>query len=303
MKNLILKLLFAGCLMAFVPMTFAQDAEAKILKLENPAQSLGIHIGDVLTRHVDLELKQPYQISKNAFPIKGLSRNGVELRDVTVDSEQHGDHVIYKIALSYQVFGHTPNPSVMSLPVEEFVMTGGPLGLSIKLPAWHFWFSPLVAGSLEVAKENLQPQQQTTLIDVRGHQLRLAGFMAMMVIAVVLLVYMNADGKWLPLMGGAFANAHRKLKQLSKNQASGKQALVCMHEAFNQVHGHNLFARDVDGFLAANPGFIQLKDEIVRFFDHSNQWLFEANTGNDATLLSELVTLSRQLRDCERGLK
>lgn len=302
MKNLILKFLYSGWLLAVANISCAQDWDARTLRLINPSQSIDIHLGDVLTRHLELEVKQPYQISKNAFPVKGVSRNGIELRDISVASEQHDDITVYKIDFYYQVFAHTPNPSVMSLPAEELVITGSSNETSIKLPAWQFWFSPLGSVSIDQAKENMQPQQKATLVEFSRHQTGLAIFTAIAAISLFILVYINADTNWLPFMGGAFAIAHRQLRKYSETSGDGKPALVALHQAFNQTYGQNLFVQDIDAFFKAHPRFTKLRNEIIHFFDHSNQRLFAKGEHQDSQLIKQVVLLSRKLRDCERGV-
>src|SRR5690349_19031711 len=94
----------------------AQEADARILTIANPTQSNGIRIGDVLKRSIMLEVEQPYQISKNSYPVKGTSRNGVELVDLKVESSGSGHATRYRLDLSYQVFAHAKTPMVMQLP-------------------------------------------------------------------------------------------------------------------------------------------------------------------------------------------
>ena len=107
----------------------------------------------------------------------------------------------------------------------------------------------------------------------------------------------------LPFMNGAFAQAHRKIKKLNKNKANEQKALLYMHQAFNKIHGANLFANDVGDFVLINPAYASLKTEITHFFERSNAALFSDQNENGEQLINELITLSKALRDCERGVK
>lgn len=312
MKNLIIKFVLLGSLFGsvmFVALgSMAQEAEAtvlsdaKLLSVINPSQSNGIQVGDVLHRKVVIAVNAPYQITKNALPMKGERRNGVELEEITVNLSQHNQRNSYTIALRYQVFASAFKPVVMQLPEEEFAFTGGAKAPSIKVPAWNFWFSPLVADGLTNAKENLQPQYKATLIDVNGHKTRLLVLFGLFVVGLLGLIYINADQRWLPFMNGAFANAHRNLKKLAKSQADEKKALVYMHQAFNKIHGENLFASEVEQFLVRHPEFAKLKTEINAFFARSNASLFGSPQQSNAPLVNSLILLSKSLRDCERGV-
>ena len=302
MKNLIIKFILFGSLMLVVPSVIAQELDAKILRVINPSQSIGVNIGDVLHRKIDLEVKSPYQIAKNTLPVKGSSKNGVELVDVKVDSSKGGNKTIYKLNLSYQIFGYAAVPGVMQLPAEKLAITGGSQALSVNIPAWGFWFSPLVNSTIGRAKESMQPQQQPPLVDIASHQVRLTLYIGLLAIGLLGILYINADRRWLPFMGGYFAQAYRKLKRLSKTKNEEKTALFLMHQAFNKLYGANLFAQDVDQFLASHPNFSRLKSDIEAFFNKSNQSLFADQNHDGATFMNDLIALSRRLRDCERGV-
>ena len=123
------------------------------------------------------------------------------------------------------------------------------------------------------------------------------------VVGAIGLVYINADKQWLPFMNGAFAQAHRKIKNLNKNKANEQKALLYMHQAFNRIYGANLFANDVNEFVLANPAYASFKTEIIHFFERSNAALFSAQNENGEQLINELINLSKALRNCERGVK
>jgi mxaA protein len=302
MKNKIYSLLLASCLAVLAICGHAQGPGARVLSITNPAQSMGVHIGDVLNRRIEMEVTQPYQISKAAYPVKGTNQDGIELVDFKSHASKHGEKTHYSLELSYQVFANTRLPSVMQLPMEKLALTGGSQALTIAIPAWRFWFSPLVDGDLQHAAINLQPQQQPDLVDIRKYQALLVGSLAMLLLALLAVVYVNADRRWLPFMGGAFAQAHRRIKRLSANQAEARKALLYLHQAFNQSYGRNLFADNIDAFLQAHPGFARMKAEITDFFERSNKSLFTASTYDPAALIRDLALLSKGLRDCERKL-
>lgn len=303
MKNLMIKLfILTGLSLLNTNLQAQEESPISLLKISNPSQSIGIHIGDVLHRQVELVATQPYQLSPNSLPTKGSNNNGIELAEIKVSNSKSSDKTVYKIDLTYQVFAHSAAPTVMQLPAESFAFSGGSAALSINLPVWRFWFAPLVAGTIDIAKQNLQPQQKPTLVDVSQYQIRFALFVACLLIAAVGLVYMNADRRWLPYMGGAFSQAYRQLKRAAKTPANPKNALLHLHEAFNKVYGASLFATDIDRFIAKHPQYGNLKKDIESFFDSSNKSLFTEQKNDQAAYLQQLLIFSKQLRDCERGV-
>lgn len=275
-----------------------QEAEVRTLKVVNPPQATGIHIGDVLDRELEVRVSAPYQISQQALPLKGLVRDGIELADIQIDPL--ADHAGYRIKLRYRVFASAHLPTLMALPAESFALTGGEKALSVKLPAWPFWFSPLVPADIQDTREHLIPQFKPSLVEVAPHQLRLAVLSVLLAIGLLGLLYINAHSNWLPFMNGAFAQAHHRLKKLPRKQASVKAALAQMHQAFNRVHGGTLFEGEIAGFLEKHPQFRRLAADIEQFFRRSNQALFGEAIPDSAQFIGELTTLSKRLRDCER---
>lgn len=71
-----------------------------------------------------------------------------------------------------------------------------------------------------------------------------------------------------------FCASASKNQKLNKDKTSEQKALLYMHQAFNKIHGANLFASDVDVFILANPAYASMKTEIIHFFERSNAALF-----------------------------
>lgn len=312
MIKLISKLGITALLAGLLPASFVLHAaeatsSASIVSLTNPAQTFGVQIGDQLSRKVVLEVPAPLKIAETAFPKKGTKNNGVELVDTGVVTEQQKALTRYTVNLTYQTFSNPAKPKVMSLPAEKFSLIGGAKTEALEIPAWSFWHSPIVAGDITTAEKNIQPEAMPPLVDVSAHKTRLAVFAGVLAASLLALLYLNADGNWLPFMGGAFARAHRQLKRLAKSKGAKtrveeKQALVYIHQAFNQHFGANMFGRDIDPFVAKHSSFRKMKAEIVGFFDQSNQALYAVEPRNSQKTIMDLVHLSKQLRDCERGV-
>ena len=308
------RLLFVTSMLLITTFNWAASADDVVekpvaqpsLTVVNPPSTNGVHLGDVLSRTVTVEVPAAYKLADNALPKKGSKHDGIELVDVVVKTEAHADQVQYTLQLSYQVFAVSTTPTVMHLPLEKLNFTGA-AATTVEVPAWGFWFSPLVAGGTVTAKKNILPEVKTPLIDSSADQQRLGLFLTMAIASLVALLYMNADGHWLPFMGGAFARAHRQLKRLAKSSrpktaAEEKKALVYLHQAFNQHYGANIFARDVEEFVRLRPSFKGMQREITQFFEASNQSLYDVTARDSRQVIAQLVQLSKQLRDCERGV-
>lgn len=298
-------LLVALCLTLNISVTHA--TEANIVSMINPSVAYGVNIGDKLNRKVIIKVETPYQIETSAFPKKGTKTNGVELVAINIETDKQKTSTRYTVILSYQNFTNANTPTIMQLPAEVLALSGGEKAMTVDIPAWNYWFSPMVVGNVTIAEKNMQPQFHPPLVDISTTQTRLAVFVGLLLTGVLGLLYINADGNWLPFMGGAFARAHRQLKRLSKNSgaktpADEKKALVYVHQAINKLYGANMFARDIDHFMFLRPSFKKMRTEIEQFFDDSNRSLYAIDTKDSAKVISNLVVLSKQLRDCERGV-
>lgn len=279
---------------------------AKILSITNPTQTYGVQIGDRLIRKVVLEVPAPLKVSESALPKKGSKHNGAELVEVNVINDQQKESTRYTVNLSYQIFTNPSKPTVMYLPAEKFSLTGGAKAEVLEVPAWGFWLSPIVTGGIDTAQKNIQPESAPPLVDIGAHKTRLTLFASLLAASLLALLYMNADGNWLPFMGGAFARAHRQLKRLAKSSGAKttkeeKQALVYIHQAFNQHFGANMFARDIEQFMSKRSGFKKMQTEIADFFEESNRSLYAIKPRDSQKVILDLVQLSKQLRHCERG--
>ena len=290
-------MLFCMCLLHGAA---AHAAEPALVALENPRAATGINIGDVLERKLVIEANLPYELPKTALPLKGERINGMELVGVALQGPQKsGDSQRYTLTLRYQVFAASSKPVVMRLPEVTLPLAGGETPAEINVPAWHFWYAPLAAGNIHTARSNAQPPRKPALLDTNPQQLALA--LAALLVGIAGLIYMNADRRWLPWMGGSFAQAYRKLRRIPSAQAGAHaQALGYLHQAFNRTYGQTLFRSQLGEFLAQQPQYQPLAGEIDHFFQRSEALLFTQEHADGAALAGELQQFCRRLRDCER---
>lgn len=287
--------------------TSKRKTVVKQLAISNPVANYGVKVGDQLIRHISFSAPAPYTLTKKSLPKKSSQFKGLELVKVTIEEDVKDETTRYQIDLVYQVFVNPGVPSAMQLPKLTIALSGGEAPPIVKVPSWSFWFAPLVVGSNDNAAQALQADIKPPLLDAKSHKNRFIALLTLAGLSLLALLYMNADGRWLPFMGGAFARAHRQLKKLSKSvqpktQKEEKQALVAIHQAFNNHYGANIFARDIEHFVTIRPGFAKMKVEINEFFDYSNKSLYATKPRDSAQIIQNLVQLSKALRDCERGV-
>jgi mxaA protein len=299
-------------LVAFINIVQAAESAAtkttiKQLEIINPAENYGVKVGDKLMRHISFSVPAPYTLEKKSLPKKNSEFKGLELVNVTIADNVKDDVTHYQIDLLYQVFVNPGVPTSMQLPKLAIALSGSEASPIVTVPSWSFWFAPLVVGNNGNAAQALQADIKPPLLDANIHKSRLIVYLTLAVLSLLGLLYMNADSRWLPFMGGAFARAHRQLKKLSrssqhKTQKEEKQALVFIHQAFNHHYGANIFARDIEHFVTVRPGFAKMKAQIIEFFDYSNRSLYATKPRDSAQIIQNLVQLSKALRNCERGV-
>lgn len=300
---MLIALLLATAWLNCTAATAAEPAtpEIRLLRLDNPTRSTGLQIGDHLERKLQVEIAQPYQLATSALPLKGANHGGIELADIRMDKETTGRSTVYTLSLRYQVFSASTKPAILQLPAQKLALNGGPKALAVYIPAWRFWFSPLAAGDIKLAKASLQPQAPPSTIDLSNHYLWLATAVACLIAGLAGLVYVHADRRWLPFMGGAFARAYRQIRRLPRTQQHEAKALLQLHQAFDQINGTSLFAAGIDDFIARHPQFAGARDDITAFYMRSGQRLFSGQPAG-TRFFDELLALARRLRHCERGL-
>jgi mxaA protein len=306
-----MKQIFLGWLIACVcpGLVYAETAAAQVqelaqkqvqvLSVQNPASYAGIQIGDVLQRIMRLSVAAGEQLNDSKLPLKGLQRNGVELRQLKVDSHKQGDKQVYTLVFDYQVFASSGKPLQLQLPAEQLTFNSG---ATAELPSWRFWLMAQLPDQLQKAKQSVIAQYPPALLDTQTPQRGLAVSLLLAVLGGLVLLYRNADWNLLPVGQSHFSRAYRKLKKLPANEQGQKQAALLVQDALNQRFGQQMLAKHVPEFLSQQLGFKPLEQELHAFFAQANAVLYSGQTSDAAAYLQQCKTFTRQLRDCERGV-
>ncbi|MBF4987439.1 hypothetical protein [Methylophilus sp. 14] len=278
--------------------TPAQSLPAvKVVSVHNPAQYAGIQIGDVLQRSITLSVSAQEQLNDSSLPLKGLQRNGIELRQWQVSSASQADKKIYTLVFDYQVFASSGKPIQLQLPVERIRFNSG---AAAELPAWRFWLMAQLPDRLQPAKPTVIAQYHASMLETDSTQRWLVLSLLLAVIGSLVLLYRNADWTWLPMMNGHFAKAYHRLKRLPATAEGQKQAALIVQHAFNQHYGQQMLSSQVGAFVQQQPVFQSLETQIQAFFVQANAVLYGGQLPAAAEYLQQCKTLTRQLRDCER---
>lgn len=289
----------AACMYSGLAVAETQPATVQVVSLHNPALYAGIQIGDVLQRSVKLAVAADDQLVENSLPLKGVQRNGIELRQIHVDHQSQDGKKVYTVAFDYQIFASSGEPVQLQLPVEKITFNSG---ASYELPSWRFWLMAQLPDRLQRVKSSVIPQYRPALLETQTLQHMFSLSLLLAVIGSLVLLYRNADWTWLPMMNGHFAHAYRKLKKLPANAEGQKQAALIVQHALNQRFGQQMLSQHVTEFVTQQAAFKPLEQEIRQFFVQANAVLYAEQSVSAAEYLQQCKALTRQLRDCERGM-
>lgn len=277
----------------------AQTAAAQLISVQNPTSYAGIQIGDVLTRKMKLAVAASDELDNSNLPLKGLQRNGVELRQLQIDSQAEGGRKVYTLVFDYQVFASSGKPVQLQLPAEHLAFKSG---ARVELPSWRFWLVAQLPDQLRQAKQSVIPQYRPAQLNTETPLRGLVLSLLLALIGALVLLYRNADWTLLPLVKGHFARAYRKLKKLPATAEGNKQAALIVQHALNQRFGQQMLEKHIPEFVAQQPGFKPLEQEIHAFFARSNAVLYSGQVTDAAGYLQQCKVFTRQLRDSERGI-
>ena len=305
----LMKTIITSMLVLFASTSIA--AERYELRIQNPKKQIGYVVGDTFTRTLMLDVKAPYKLSPASIPAKGLSSKGIELSAVKVSEKQSSKATHYQIQLNYQIFTSSATVKKLEIAKHPLKITYAGKFIIVKVPAWPFRVSPLAVNGEVYIEHDMSPYRGPMLVESGKAKLLLGAFFSMVIVALIGLIYINADLAWFPGMGGPFAMSYRELAGLThlnesvspNDSALIQQAATSVHRAFNKTYGENVFATNIDEFLERHPKFASIKQEIHDFFSASHHVLFAVSSGSkNTTSIAMLIKFCEQCRHCERSV-
>lgn len=325
--------LWAASLSAQAASDEAQVAEIPpdqiVVTTREPARDVGYTVGDILERTITVEVKKPYKLEPTSLPIVGYERRyrgqviGIILHSIRTEREEQADKTRYTLHLAYQVFTNNVVAKAAFLPAEILRFSKAasspaeankqvtPEVRQYRVPEWGFRISPLaVYGSVKL-EDDMSPMLPPPALSDAAERQHIRIFSVVLVLALLLLAYIHANSRWLPVLNRPFARALRKIKTLPETEDGLREAISLLHQALNNTAGQAIFHPTITQFLLQKPGFSHVSAEISQFFTLSNQVFFDPTTQTERTTSSTAITESLQwlrdfcthCRDCERGLR
>lgn len=286
------------------PPAHSAEADTPLTAQTEEPRAYGYQVGDVMTRHITVSSPSGLRLDEASLPIVGRLGQAFELRQVswqTLRADQH--HLV----LVYQVFLAPQAVRTLELPPVSLRFVGTPRAQDLRIDAWPVTVAPLVP--VEVSPRRglgaLQPDAEAPLINTTPARLRLwicAGLAALM---LVYLAHVYLGLPWLARHRRPFESAWRALHAPAKGSPAehSRAALQALHQALNRSAGAVLFEPGISAYLAAQPRFAGLHDELQQFFVLSRREFFGAagETADPQATQQWLLAFCRRCRDAERG--
>lgn len=284
------------------PVLFAQAISD--IQIVTP-RDFGYTIGDKIRHEMHLSLAGSYRLDTTSLPTTGRLNRWLEVSRAEAQVEHRNKQLTYHIVVDYQIFNAPRQLTSITIPQLEFVTRGVANSIPVFFPEWTFTIGPVTPADAGEAI-NLQPDREPQPIPVISRRVRL---MIATLLLAGLLMYSVYRQFLLPRLqrdrypfSKALADL-RKLQRLDADPENYRLGLQAFHEAMNATAGWVVFAANLQDFLAANGKFTSLKAELAALYARSQEIFFNnAEVGESATSMQELVDLCRQCRRLERSV-
>ncbi len=312
-------LALAGCAS---PSLAANETAQLTAKTDEP-RAYGYQVGDLITRDTTVWVPQGLQLDTASLPTAGRVGHTFELRRVrwqplasTVFTNR--PQTPHQLLLQYQVFLSPRAVRTLELPPITLRFTGTPRAQDLRIDAWPVTVAPLVPAevSARTGLGEMQPDAAPPLLHTQPATTRLTVYASAAALLLAWLAHIYGVMPWLARRQRPFEQAWRALKTMPADNTPQAQraALQTLHQALNRSAGSVLFEHSVDGFVSAQPRYAPLRDDLLRFFQHSRRNFFGPQTAaaaaspaghgadpDPAALTAFVSALCRRCRDAERG--
>jgi mxaA protein len=288
---------------AAVVATAAAGQEVPRLQLSEP-RAFGYQVGDLVARRVSVALPAGWQLDAQSLPQPGARGQAFELRRVEAGATSRGRGKQLEIELEYQIFLSPPAVRTLEIPAFKLVLKGPTRSADLLVEAWPVTVAPLVP--VEVSPRRglgeLRPDQEPPLVATAALATRLRVDAALAALLIGALVCARLGAFWRAARDRPFAQAWRQLRRLGEGASDAQWLEACrqVHAALNRSAGEVVFESGLARFVAAQPRFGAVQDELATFLKRSHNAFF-GGVARRSGDVQWLVGTCRRLRDAERG--
>ena len=282
----------------------AHAAEAPLAAHETEPRAYGYFVGDVVTRHIDIDAAAPLSLDEESLPSAARQGQALELRELHWQRSASGTGSRYALTLQYQVFLAPRELRTLEMPPLKLRFNGLPRAQELRIEAWPVTVAPLVP--LEASPRHglgeMRPDVPPPTIATGAARWRLFAYAGVAALLLAYLAQVYLALPWWSRRRRPFALAWARVRALSP-QCSPEQlraAMQGLHRALNDTAGRVVFDHGLEAFVAGQPRFAPLKDELRAFFGASQHLFFGGGREADVDATT-IVALCRRCRDIERG--
>jgi len=267
----------------------------------NEPRAFGYTVGDVVTRRIALQVPSGLRLDEASLPRAGSRGRALELQHVALRKSLTG--VPEELQLDYQVFLAPRELRVLEMPALVLRFDGSPREQQLRIDAWPLTVGPLtpVDPSPREGLGELRPDLAPPMLDTAAVRTRLAAEAVVIVLLLAYLAQVYLVLPWSARRRRPFGRAWTVLQALpdAPDAAQRRAAYQQLHAALNALAGEVLFEPGLARFVARQPRFAPLQNELAGFFAQSRAEFF--GSGPQAGDMRWLVALCRRCRDLERG--
>ena len=267
------------------------------------SRDFGIVMGDTFQEDIRVELEPGFILETALLPLPDSAVNDfLEVRSTNWERTDAGNHTVYRVSLTYQVFKGVREAETLTIPPVPLHFKRGTEVIDTTAPARQLTLMPLIPAGTPDEKVTLRDSlPPLPLSDSRRP--------ALLAIGLLVLAALSLGAAWLsnrPQQAAPFrsaAKALRKLRRQPEDTETMQTALKRVHEAFNQAAGHTLFRNGLAEFMSRHPEFAGAREEVEQFFAYSERLFFAPR---DTALagdypLSRVEALCRTMAGAEKG--
>lgn len=301
-----IKKIFRFCVvigLIVAPNALQADAPSAIKHLSLSApRPYGYVIGELVTQTISVDVQYDYKLRVDFLPNPGPLSDWLELKNIAISEQTEGAINRYRIAVTYQLFKATKKSVDETIAGLRLRFSNGRHEVKATAPDWRFSYSPLIPADIQDAEVQIRPEFKPKPIPLDGP----IGTLALLLTGVsVLSIYLAWQHGFLPFSAkryGPFGNACRELKRLRKmprDMATYQTGLRIVHRAINESAGNTVFGERIDQLYRVNPAFVELREQLERFFKISQDVFFANAMSNKTHSLQWLENLCKQHRAIE----
>ncbi len=275
----------------------ASEPASLALRIDDP-RPFGYAVGDLVIRHVTLELESGAALDREALPKPGRVNSSLELRSANLRQHRGFGLRVFELDLIYQIMKAPQQVETLNLP-EVGIKLAGEAKPTQSVPAWPITVAPLTPEYVLASHglEEMRPSTAAPHVRTGPTRARMWLYGAALLGLLLAWLYRKYGVSWIARYRGPFARAYR-----AAGRADSLPELArLLHQAFNQTAGRTVIAPALEEFFAQHPRFAALGGRIHAFFAESQRAFFAAGEANPRLEREALLSLARDLRDRERG--